>query len=79
VLFALPLTRAFGISATEIAEAEHFLPAARWDRLRIGDRAYLRDLRAGELCERFNRLYLVTGATIRDEVPTHRGEGKAFL
>jgi D-serine deaminase-like pyridoxal phosphate-dependent protein len=36
----------------------------------IGDRVYFRDLRAGELCERFDRLYLVTGATIRDEIPT---------
>ncbi len=78
MLLALPVTRASGISASEIAEAQ-FLPAARWNRLRIWDRAYFRDLRAGELCERFNRLYLVTGATIRDEVPTYRGEGKAFL
>jgi D-serine deaminase-like pyridoxal phosphate-dependent protein len=49
------------------------------DRLRIGDRAYLRHVKAGELCERFDRLYLVTGTTIRDEVPTYRGEGKTFL
>ncbi|HEY3192751.1 MAG TPA: amino acid deaminase/aldolase [Solirubrobacterales bacterium] len=49
------------------------------DSLRIGDRVYLRHVKAGELCERFNRLYLVTGTTIRDEVPTYRGEGKAFL
>jgi D-serine deaminase-like pyridoxal phosphate-dependent protein len=49
------------------------------DRLRIGDRAYLRHVKAGELCERFNSLYLVTGMTIRDEVPTYRGEGKSFL
>ena len=49
------------------------------DRLRIGDRVYLRHVKAGELCERFDRLYLVTGTTIRDEVPTYRGEGKTFL
>ena len=45
----------------------------------IGDRVYFRHVKAGELCERFNRLYLVTGNTIRDEVPTYRGEGKDFL
>ncbi|HEX3293832.1 MAG TPA: amino acid deaminase/aldolase [Solirubrobacterales bacterium] len=49
------------------------------DRLRVGDRVYLRHVKAGELCERFNSLYLVTGQTIRDEVPTYRGEGKSFL
>jgi len=78
-IFALPVTRASGISATEVTEAQQFLPAARSDRLRIGERVYFRDLRAGELCERFDRLFLVTGATIRDEVPTYRGEGKTFL
>jgi D-serine deaminase-like pyridoxal phosphate-dependent protein len=49
------------------------------NRLRIGDRAYFRHVKAGELCEHFNKLYLVTGMTIRDEVPTYRGEGKSFL
>ena len=49
------------------------------DRLRVGDRVYFRHVKAGELCERFNRLYLVAGMTIRDEVPTYRGEGKSFL
>jgi D-serine deaminase-like pyridoxal phosphate-dependent protein len=47
--------------------------------LRVGDRVYFRHVKAGELCERFNSLYLVTGTTIRDEVPTYRGEGKSFL
>src|SRR5918996_1097799 len=49
------------------------------ERLRVGDRVYLRHVKAGELCERFNRLFLITGTTIRDEVPTYRGEGKSFL
>ncbi|HSD24218.1 MAG TPA: amino acid deaminase/aldolase [Solirubrobacterales bacterium] len=49
------------------------------DRLRVGDRVYFRHVKAGELCERFSSLYLVTGMTIRDEVPTYRGEGKTFL
>ena len=49
------------------------------DRLRVGDRVYFRHVKAGELCERFNTLYLVAGGTIVDEAPTYRGEGKAFL
>ena len=48
-------------------------------QLRVGDRVYLRHAKAGELCERFNSLYLVEGDGIADEVPTYRGEGHAFL
>ncbi|HEX2359933.1 MAG TPA: amino acid deaminase/aldolase [Solirubrobacterales bacterium] len=47
--------------------------------LELGDRVYFRHAKAGELCERFNRLYLVTGTTIRAEVPTYRGQERAFL
>jgi len=47
--------------------------------LGIGDRVYMRHAKAGELCERFDSLYLVEGGAIVDEAPTYRGEGKAFL
>jgi D-serine deaminase-like pyridoxal phosphate-dependent protein len=47
--------------------------------LRIGDRVYLRHAKAGELCERFDRLHLVSGGEIVDEVPTYRGEGRCEL
>ena len=47
--------------------------------LRIGDRVYLRHAKAGELCERFDRLYLVSGDRIVDELPTYRGEGRCEL
>jgi D-serine deaminase-like pyridoxal phosphate-dependent protein len=47
--------------------------------LAIGDRAYLRHAKAGELCERFDTLHLVEGEEIVDEVSTYRGEGKSFL
>jgi D-serine deaminase-like pyridoxal phosphate-dependent protein len=48
-------------------------------RVRIGDRIYMRHAKAGELCERFDSLYLVQGDRVVDRVPTYRGEGKAFL
>ena len=48
-------------------------------RLRIGDRVYMRHAKAGELCERFNSLYLLAGGEIVGEAPTYRGEGQAFL
>jgi D-serine deaminase-like pyridoxal phosphate-dependent protein len=47
--------------------------------LEVGDRAYFRHAKAGELCERFDTLYLVEGDQIVDQVPTYRGEGKTFL
>ncbi len=59
-------------------EVQTPLLGAAADRLAIGDRVYFRHVKAGELCERFDRLYLVTGGTIRDEVPTYRGEGRNF-
>ena len=47
--------------------------------LGIGDRAYLRHAKAGELCEHFASLHLVEGDAVVDEVPTYRGDGQAFL
>jgi D-serine deaminase-like pyridoxal phosphate-dependent protein len=76
-MFALPVSRVAGPEG--IAGARQELPVPGSNQLAVGDRLYYRDLVAGELCERFNRLYLVTGNTIRDEVPTYRGEGKSFL
>jgi len=48
-------------------------------RLRVGDRVYMRHAKAGELCERFDRLHLIAGDEIVAEAPTYRGEGQAFL
>jgi len=47
--------------------------------LRVGDRVYFRHAKAGELCERFESLHLVSGDRVVDEVPTYRGDGKTFL
>ena len=54
-----------------------FGPAA--DTLAPGDRVWFRHAKAGELCEHVNSLHLVDGNAIAAEVPTYRGEGKAFL
>jgi D-serine deaminase-like pyridoxal phosphate-dependent protein len=60
-------------------ETQTPLRGAAADRLAIGDRVWMRHAKAGELCERFNHLYLISGDRIVDEVPTYRGEGKCFL
>jgi D-serine deaminase-like pyridoxal phosphate-dependent protein len=77
-MFALPVTRSSEMGF-DVRGAKRALPRTPPDRLAIGDRVYFRDQHAGELCERFDRLFLITGTTIRDEVPTYRGEGKSFL
>jgi len=47
--------------------------------LQVGDPVFFQHAKAGELCERFNELYLVEGNRIVDMVQTYRGEGRAFL
>jgi D-serine deaminase-like pyridoxal phosphate-dependent protein len=47
--------------------------------LAVGDRVWMRHAKAGELCERFDRLYLIEGGRIVEEAPTYRGEGQCFL
>jgi D-serine deaminase-like pyridoxal phosphate-dependent protein len=49
------------------------------DRLALGERVYMRHAKAGELCERFDRLHLLAGEEIVGEAPTYRGEGQCFL
>jgi D-serine deaminase-like pyridoxal phosphate-dependent protein len=48
-------------------------------RLSVGDRVWMRHAKAGELCERFDRLYVLSGDRVVDELPTYRGEGMTFL
>lgn len=47
--------------------------------LSIGDPIFLRHAKAGELCEHFKTLLLVSGGRIVDEVTTYRGDGQCFL
>ena len=46
--------------------------------LRIGDRAWFRHAKAGELCERFDVIHVVAGGAVTASVPTYRGEGRSF-
>lgn len=47
--------------------------------LDLGSPIFMRHAKAGEICERFNTLLLVSNGKIVDEVPTYRGEGQCFL
>ena len=47
--------------------------------LQVGDRVWFRHAKSGELAERVDRYLIVDAGRVVDEVPTYRGEGKAFL
>lgn len=47
--------------------------------LKIGDRVWFRHSKSGELAERVDRYHLFDGEVLTGELPTYRGEGKAFL
>ncbi|GAB3588233.1 alanine racemase [Calidifontibacter terrae] len=46
--------------------------------LSIGDTVWFRHAKAGEMCERFDEIVLVSRGQIVDRVPTYRGEGQNF-
>lgn len=47
--------------------------------LSIGDPVFFRHAKAGELCERFDRLYAVSNGAVVAEYETYRGMGECFL
>ncbi|MCO5231458.1 MAG: alanine racemase [Chitinophagales bacterium] len=47
--------------------------------LQIGDPILFRHSKAGELCERFDSLHIISQGKIIDIVPTYRGKGWTFL
>lgn len=47
--------------------------------LQLGDPVFLQHAKAGELCERFNDLWLVKDGKLAGQVKTYRGQGQAFL
>ncbi len=48
-------------------------------QLNLGDPIFMRHSKAGELCERFKHLLLVSQGTVVDEVTTYRGDNQNFL
>lgn len=48
------------------------------EKLSIGAPIFFRHAKAGELCEHFASLLLISNGRVVDEVPTYRGAGKTF-
>jgi D-serine deaminase-like pyridoxal phosphate-dependent protein len=70
------LTRREGVG--EVQTPLRRLRGSGAENLRVGDRAWFRHAKAGELMERFDVVHLVRGDRVVDVVPTYRGEGKVF-
>lgn len=47
--------------------------------LQTGDPIFMRHSKAGELCERFTHLLLVSKGCVQEEVTTYRGDGQCFI
>ena len=47
--------------------------------LQLGDPILMRHAKAGELCERFERLHVISDGEVVDTYPTYRGDGQCFL
>lgn len=60
-------------------EVQTPLRGAAAEDLRVGDRVWFRHAKSGEPAERIDRYHLVSDGTVVGELPTYRGEGKAFL
>ncbi len=74
------LPAGLGYTGTEGAgEVQTPLVGAAAAGLEVGDRVWFRHTKAGELCERFDAVHLVTGERVAGTVPTYRGEGRTFL
>jgi D-serine deaminase-like pyridoxal phosphate-dependent protein len=66
------------LRAEGAGEVQTPLRGSAADQLRVGDRVWLRHAKAGELCERFDELHLVSGGQVVGRVPTYRGESATF-
>ena len=49
------------------------------ETLTVGDSVFFRHAKAGEICERFDKINLIENGIISGEVKTYRGEGKTFV
>ena len=66
------------LRAEGAGEVQTPLRGAAADGLALGDLVWLRHAKAGELCERFDEVHLLSGDRRVDTVPTYRGEGASF-
>lgn len=66
------------IDSEGAGEVQTPLKGAATRDLAIGDRVLMRHAKAGEMCERFDEVVLVSADGSTEHVPTYRGEGQNF-
>ncbi|PCE14348.1 alanine racemase [Microbacterium sp. SZ1] len=67
------------LSREAAGEVQTPLQGPKAATLGVGDRVWFRHAKSGEPAERIDSYHLVSGDEVVDELPTYRGEGKAFL
>ncbi|WP_460604505.1 amino acid deaminase/aldolase [Jatrophihabitans fulvus] len=74
-----PVAAGLSLIGTEGAgEVQTPVRGAAAAELAVGDRVWFRHAKAGELCERFDTVHVVSGGERVASVPTYRGEGRTF-
>lgn len=69
-----------GAQLTDLEGAgEVMTPVLYNGELQIGDPIFFRHAKAGEICERFGEIHLISKGEIVGKCPTYRGEGGCFL
>ena len=73
------LPQGMSLTANEGAgEVQTPINIAKGD-IKMGDPVFFRHSKAGEVCERFNEITLISQDKIVEQVPTYRGEGQCFF
>jgi len=67
------------LSREAAGEVQTPLQGSAASGLGVGDRVWFRHAKSGEPAERIDAYHLVSGDEVIGELPTYRGEGKAFL
>jgi D-serine deaminase-like pyridoxal phosphate-dependent protein len=49
------------------------------ETIKVGDSIIMRHAKAGEVCERFEKILIIKNFEILESVPTYRGDGKTFV
>ena len=74
-----PVRQGWSLLRTEAAgEVQTPVRGPDVDRMRLGDRVWMRAAKAGELLERFDSVHVLRAGALVAEVATYRGEGRNF-
>lgn len=74
------LPRGYKLTANEgVGEVQTPVYISNGQTPELGDPILLRYAKAGEFCERFNELLIISNGKVVEQAATYRGEGKVFM